>query len=41
MRIEKEYRQLEEIEEIKIYDITESELFQHAPQEYEMFQTPL
>lgn len=40
MRIEKEYRQLEEIEEIKIYDITESELFQHAPQEYEMFQTP-
>ena len=40
MRIEKEYRQLEEIEEIKIYDITESELFQYVPQEYEIFQTP-
>jgi hypothetical protein len=35
MRIEKTYRQLEDIEEVHIYDITESELFQHVPREFE------
>ena len=40
MRIEKEYRQLENIEEVHIYDIAESELFQYVPQEYDMFYTP-
>ena len=40
MRIEKEYRQLEDVEEVHIYDIKEQELFQHVPQEYDMFYTP-
>ena len=40
MKIEKTYRQLEDIEEVHIYDITESELFQKTPQEFEMFYTP-
>ena len=40
MRIEKTYRQLEDLEEVHIYDITESELFQKTPQEFEMFYTP-
>ena len=40
MRIEKTYRQLEDTEEVHIYDITEDELFQYVPQEYDMFYTP-
>lgn len=40
MRIEKEYRQLEDTEEVRIYDITENELFQYVPQEFEIFNTP-
>ena len=40
MRIEKTYRQLEDLEEVNIYDIKESELFQYVPQEFEMFYTP-
>ena len=40
MRIEKTYRKLEDTEEVNIYDITESELFQHVPQEFEMPYTP-
>lgn len=35
MKIEKTYRQLEDIEEVHIYDITESELFKQVPQEFE------
>ena len=33
MRIEKEYRRLEDTEEVRIYDITESELFTQVPKE--------
>ncbi|MBQ2832607.1 histidine kinase dimerization/phosphoacceptor domain -containing protein [Methanobrevibacter sp.] len=40
MRIEKTYRQLEGIEEVNIYDITESELFQQVPKEFEVPFTP-
>ena len=40
MRLEKTYRQLEDMEEVHIYDITESELFRPVPQEFEMFNTP-
>ena len=40
MRIEKEYRQLEDTEEVRLYDITENELFQYVPQEFEIFNTP-
>ena len=40
MRIEKEYRQLENTEEVNIYDITENELFQYVPQEFETMKTP-
>ena len=40
MRIEKSYRKLEDIEEVNIYDIKESELFQYVPQEYEIPHTP-
>ncbi len=40
MRLEKTYRQLEDMEEVHIYDITESELFIQVPQEFEMFNTP-
>ena len=40
MRIEKTYRQLEQTEEVHMYDIKEQELFQHVPQEYDMFYTP-
>ena len=40
MRIEKTYRKLEDTEEISIYDISESELYQQVPQEFEMFYTP-
>jgi len=40
MRIEREYRQLEDTEEIKIYDIAEWELYQPSPQEYEIFEVP-
>ena len=40
MRIEKTYRKLENVEEVNIYDIKESELFQYVPQEYEMPYTP-
>lgn len=40
MRLEKTYRQLENLEEVHIYDITESELFNPVPQEFEMFYTP-
>ncbi|WP_296881360.1 sensor histidine kinase [uncultured Methanobrevibacter sp.] len=36
MRIEKTYRQLESIEEVHIYDITESDLFRSVPQEFEI-----
>lgn len=40
MRIERTYRQLEDTEEVHIYDITEEELFREVPQEYDMFYTP-
>ena len=40
MRIEKQYRQLEDVEEINIYDITESELFQYVDPEFEIFEAP-
>ena len=40
MRIEKTYRKLEDTEEVRIYDIEESELFQSVPQEFEMPYTP-
>lgn len=40
MRIEKEYRRLEDTEEVRLYDITENELFQYVPQEFEIFNTP-
>jgi two-component sensor histidine kinase len=40
LRIEKTYRQLEDTEEVHMYDITEEELFQYVPQEYDMFYTP-
>ena len=36
MRIEKEYRKLENLEEVHIYDITEHELFNHVPKEFEI-----
>ena len=36
MRIEKTYRQLESIEEVHIYDITESDLFRQVPQEFDI-----
>ena len=35
MKIEKTYRQLEDMEEVHIYDITEKELFKQVPQEFE------
>ena len=40
MRIEKTYRQLEDIEEVHIYDIAESELFQHVPRQFETPKIP-
>ena len=40
MRRERTYRQMEDMEEVHIYDITESELFIPVPQEFEMFYTP-
>ena len=40
MSIEKTYRQLEDTEEVHMYDIMEEELFQYVPQEYDMFYTP-
>lgn len=40
MRLEKTYRQLEDIEEVHIYDITESELFQHVPRQFETPEIP-
>ena len=40
MRIERTYRKLEDTEEVSIYDIAESELFQYVPQEFEMPYTP-
>ncbi len=40
MRLERTYRQMEDMEEVHIYDITESELFIPVPQEFEMFYTP-
>lgn len=36
MRIEKEYRQLEDLEEVHIFDITEEELFISVPQEFDV-----
>lgn len=36
MRIEKTYRKLEDTEEVNIYDVKESELFQYVPQEFEI-----
>ena len=40
MRIEKEYRQLENIEEVHIYDITEKELFTQVPKEFDVADLP-
>ncbi len=40
MRLEKTYRQMEDMEEVHIYDILETELFRPVPQEFEMFNTP-
>lgn len=36
MKIEKTYRKLEDIEEVRIYDVSESELFQHTPKEFDI-----
>lgn len=36
MRIEKQYRQLEHLEEVHIYDITENELFNYVPKEFDV-----
>ena len=40
MRIEKTYRKLEDTEEVHIYDISENELFQFVPKEFEVEYTP-
>ena len=40
MRLEKKYRQIEKLEEIHIYDITESELYMSVPQEFEIQNVP-
>ena len=40
MRIEKTYRKLEDTEEVSIYDISERELYQYVPQEFEVEKTP-
>ena len=40
MRIEKTFRKLEDTEEVNIYDVKESELFQYVPQEFEIPFTP-
>lgn len=40
MRIEKDYRKLEDLEEIHIFDITEKELFVPTPQEFEVTELP-
>ena len=40
MRIEKEYRRLEDTEEVRIYDITESELFTQVPKEIDVPEIP-
>ena len=40
MKIEKEYRKLEDVEEVRIYNIAESELFIHVPQEFEIEAIP-
>ena len=40
MRLEKTYRQLEDMEEVHIYDILENELYRPVPQEFETFNTP-
>ncbi len=40
MRIERQYKQLDDTEEIRIYDITEREFFHPAPKEYEITQFP-
>ena len=36
MRVEKEYRRLENTEEVRIYDITEKELFVQVPREFDL-----
>ena len=40
MRIEKEYRQLDNIEEVRIYDIREKELFIQMPKEFDVPEIP-
>lgn len=41
MRIEKEYRHLEEIEEIRIYDATQKDFYKHAPKKFDTEDTPI
>lgn len=41
MRIEKEYRHLEDIEEIRIYDATQKDFYKHAPKEFDTEDTPI
>ena len=40
MRIEKEYRKLEDTEEVRIYDITERDLFTKVPAEFDVMTMP-
>ncbi|WP_298500542.1 histidine kinase dimerization/phosphoacceptor domain -containing protein [uncultured Methanobrevibacter sp.] len=40
MRIEKEYRKLEDTEEVRIYDISERDLFTQVPAEFEVMKMP-
>ena len=40
MKIHKEYRKLEHIEEVSIYDVYESELYQPAEKKYELEKIP-
>ena len=40
MRIEKEYRRLDNIEEVRIYDIHEKELFIQMPKEFDVPEIP-
>ena len=40
MRIHKEYRRLENIEEVNIYDVHEKEFYRDAPKEFDMEKIP-
>ena len=40
MRIHKEYRKLEDVEEVNIYDVCESDFYQQTPKEFEFEKIP-